>query len=125
MYVGEVEGANVIKIHRKSKKVSFLTYKDFDKDPHPQLMKSIRVDFLKLKIQTRLYDKSNNRPILHRKELFVSENYKYFRKFERLTEAEEEAGLFEDTRTIGYANHWQELLDEKGLTYKGHRLVKK
>ena len=35
-YLGEVEGANLIKIHRFSGKVSYLVYPDFDDEPHPR-----------------------------------------------------------------------------------------
>ena len=43
-YVGDVEGANVIKIHRRSGKLSYLVYPEFDDDPHPALLRSIRVN---------------------------------------------------------------------------------
>ena len=32
MYLGEVEGANLIKLHRHSGKVSYLVYPNFDTD---------------------------------------------------------------------------------------------
>src|SRR5581483_2088939 len=37
-YLGEVEGANVIKIHRRSGKLSYLMYLDFEDSPHPALL---------------------------------------------------------------------------------------
>ena len=43
-YLGEVEGANVIKIHRRSGKLSYLVYPEFDNDPHPALQRSIRIN---------------------------------------------------------------------------------
>ena len=33
-YLGEVDGANIIKIHRRSGKLSYFVYPDFDDDPH-------------------------------------------------------------------------------------------
>ncbi len=36
-YLGEVEGANLLKIHRRTGKISYLTYPDFDTNPHPAL----------------------------------------------------------------------------------------
>jgi hypothetical protein len=41
--VGEVEGANVIKIHHRSGKISYLTYPDFETDPHPALLRCVRL----------------------------------------------------------------------------------
>ena len=36
-YLGEIEEANLIKIHRRSGKISYLVYPDFATDPHPAL----------------------------------------------------------------------------------------
>ena len=47
----EVEGANLIKLHRHSGKVSYLVYPDFETDPHPALLRSI-----KLSLRTRELD---------------------------------------------------------------------
>src|SRR5271170_6156901 len=42
-YLGQVEGANIIKIHRRSGKISYLTYPDFETDPHPALLRCVRL----------------------------------------------------------------------------------
>ena len=34
-YLGEIAGANLIKLHRQSGKVSYLAYPEFETDPHP------------------------------------------------------------------------------------------
>ena len=43
-YLGEVEGANIIKIHRRSGKLSYLVYPDFEDDPHPALLRSVQAE---------------------------------------------------------------------------------
>ena len=43
-YLGEIEGADLIKLHRHSGKVSYLAYPDFDADPHPALLRSIKLN---------------------------------------------------------------------------------
>lgn len=40
--LGEIEGANLVKFHRHSGQVSYLVYPDFDADPHPALLRSIK-----------------------------------------------------------------------------------
>jgi DNA phosphorothioation-associated putative methyltransferase len=50
-YLGEIDGANLIKLHRHSGKVSYLVYPDFETDPHPALLRSI-----KLSLRTREID---------------------------------------------------------------------
>ena len=69
-YLGAVEDANIIKLYRRESKVSYLSYPDFDRDPHPGLHKSVNVCLQSFKVRARHYD--DNRPILHRKELFVA-----------------------------------------------------
>ena len=49
--LGEVEGVNLVKLHRHSGKVSYLVYPDFETDPHPALLRSI-----KLSLRTRELD---------------------------------------------------------------------
>jgi hypothetical protein len=70
------------------------------------------------------FSDSSNPPILHRKELFVSESHPAHQKFSRLTKAEEKAGLYKETSKIGRRQEWEELLQEKRLALKGHRLVR-
>jgi DNA phosphorothioation-associated putative methyltransferase len=50
-YLGTLDGANLIKLHRQSGKVSYLVYPDFETDPHPALQRSV-----KLSLRTREID---------------------------------------------------------------------
>jgi hypothetical protein len=40
--MGTLDGANLIKLHRQSGKVSYLVYPDFEADPHPALRRSVK-----------------------------------------------------------------------------------
>ena len=124
IFFGQEIDANIVKIHMKSSKLSYLVYKDFDKDPHPRLMKVTKVHFIERYIQIIDFSERENPPILHRKETMVGEDYKYYRKFKKLTESEERHGLYEEAFRIGTKQKWEERLVEKKLTLKGHRLVK-
>jgi len=123
-YLGLIEGTNLVKLHRKKPKVSYLSYPDFKTDPHPRLAFSLIVNLKTLKIRRYHYEKSDNPPILHRKELFISENNEQHGKFARLTQSEERVGLYDHTTNIGRVNEWEDLLLEKGVYLKGHRLLK-
>ena len=70
-YLGEVEGANLIKLHRQSGKVSYLVYPDFDADPHPALLRSIKLSLRTRELDCHDYANSANPPVLHRKETFL------------------------------------------------------
>ncbi len=122
--VGQVEGANIIKLSRESPKVSYLSYPGFDEDPHPALAWSYVVPLDTFRAKFRDYTESKNPPILHRKEEFVDSDYPSKEEFRLLTLVEEEHGLLQDTQSIGYRIHWQDYLSRKGYTLCGHELVK-
>ena len=122
-YLGRIEEANILKLHTSEPRISYLSYPDFDNDPHPVLASSLTVHLQTFRVKVRNYLSSDNRPILHRKELFVSPDHRAHRKFARLTAIEECKGLYRDTRRIGLERGWNEVLVQKGLYFKGHRLL--
>lgn len=122
-YIGEIEGASVIKLYRQSPRISYLAYEDFDSDPHPVLKGSFLLRLDDLEASYRSYEESDNPPILHRKELLVPLDYPRRETFARLTQAEEDQGLYDEPTRIGWKNSWAQLLEAKGLRYKGHQLV--
>ncbi len=124
-FIGQVEGANIIKLHRFKPKVSYLSYPQFDKDPHPELAESLSVNLRKRSEVIRDYRNHANPPILHRKEEFVSSDYPHRDKFKRLTQSEEKKGLYENPSRIGFKLYWDELLLNNNLCYSGHRLIKR
>ena len=122
-FAGILSDATLFKINRKKRKVSFLYYENFDKDPHPKLLHSIVVDLNYFTIKD--WDQSTkNPPILHRKETFVGKDYPNYNKFSKLTKQEEKAGLFNTGRFTGREKHWNELLSSMKLHIKGHKLYK-
>jgi DNA phosphorothioation-associated putative methyltransferase len=86
---------NLIKLFRKSFKVSFLSYPDFYKDSYPALTKSVSVDLEKLSHKVIKYDQNENPPILHRKELFIPSSSPYQKEFQEITQEGEEIGLYD------------------------------
>ena len=124
-YLGEIEDTNIVKLHRFSGKISYLAYPDFDKKPHPELIRSVKLSLRTLDLDCYDYSESKNPPVLHRKETFLADDHPYHDKFARLTRQEEKNGLLEETATIGTRNGWQIRLDEFGFKLKGHRLVRK
>ena len=123
-YIGRVEGANVIKLHRCEFKVSYLSYPAFEEDPHPALAGSVRVDLQTFRVKFRDFTTYANPPILHRKETFLTPDHPRHQKFSRLTRLEEQKGLYVETSRIGTRDGWKEVLTEKGYCLRGHRLLK-
>ena len=100
-YLGEIDRANLIKLRRQSGKISYLVYPDFETDPHPALLRSVKLSVRTREIDCFDYTASTNPPILHRKETFLTTDHPLHAKFARLTLQEEKHGLFDDTATIG------------------------
>jgi DNA phosphorothioation-associated putative methyltransferase len=123
-YLGEVEGANVIKIHRRTGKLSYLVYPDFETDPHPPLLRCVKLNLRTRQIECYDYAQSSNPPVLHRKESFLHADHPLHAKFARLTAQEEKHGLLDDPSGIGTREGWTRRLAERGFSLKGHRLVK-
>jgi DNA phosphorothioation-associated putative methyltransferase len=123
-YLGEVEGANIIKIHRRTGKLSYLIYPDFETDAHPVLVRSVKLSLRTRQLECYDYDQSANPPILHRKETFLHREHPLYDKFARLTDQEERHGLLRDTAHIGTRAGWETRLREKGFAVRGHRLVR-
>ena len=123
-YIGRVDGANLVKLHTVEPKVSYLSYPDFDSDPHPALASSMTVHLQTFRVRERDYTTSQNPPILHRKETFVAAEHPLHAKFARLTRQEKSKGLYEAPAHIGTRRGWDEVLAAKGVVLRGHRLIR-
>jgi DNA phosphorothioation-associated putative methyltransferase len=113
---------NLLKWGTRELKLSFLSYPTFRDEAHPALQEAVSIDLASGQVRRVSYAGRSNPPILHRKETFLPEGHPDILTYRRLTEAEEAAGLYEDTTTIGFQRNWEKLLQAKGLAIQGHRL---
>jgi len=122
---------NLVKINLRKKRVSFLHYPQFDLKGHPELKQSISIN-LSVSPPTVRVIKGGGQ-ILHRKELFVDKDYKYYLKFVELTKKEEELGLLNKNTLfkgkkfgtiMGRKMVWEEWLRFNRVTIKDHKVVK-
>lgn len=105
---------NVLKFNKKDFKVTYLYYPDFEHYAYPALHLSHTVDIAKFSVRKADYSTSDNPPILHRKEHFVTGGYPLKADFEALTQEGEIIGLYENTRNIGFKKNWERLIKSKG-----------
>ena len=119
--VGDVE-YNIAKISLDGRSISLLHYVNFEDDPHPALVYSIRVYLPRAEYTIRDYSNSDNPPILHRKELFVESLHPLYPKFQELSAQEERVGLL-GGNGIGYRLTWLALLADRGVRIEDHRLL--
>jgi len=66
---------NLLKLYKRVFKITLLNYPDFDNYAYPALHTSITIDIEEQTKRKANYQKSENPPILHRKETFVLANY--------------------------------------------------
>ena len=100
---------SVLKWGTRELKLSFLSYPTFSEDAHPALDEAVSVDLASGRVRRSRYAGRANPPILHRKETFLPPGHPDIPRYRRLTEAEEAAGLYEDTATIGFRRNRENL----------------
>jgi DNA phosphorothioation-associated putative methyltransferase len=119
------ESWNLLKLYKRDLKFTLLNYPNFDEYAYPALHTSYTIDAAELTIKTTNYSNSDNPPILHRKETFVLPTYNNYNAFKKITNEGEQIGLYQNTKSIGFKQQWQNLikrksykLDEKGMLHK-------
>jgi len=105
---------NLLKLYKRDFKITLLNYPDFDTYAYPALHTSITIDLEELTHRKANYQKSENPPILHRKETFVLEDYPLIKTFKAITAEGESIELYKNPKTIGFKQQWQNLINRKG-----------
>jgi DNA phosphorothioation-associated putative methyltransferase len=113
----------LIKFHLEQFKLSYLSYPNFDTDPHPALHSSLQVNLDNGEITLRNYSQTSNPPILHRKETFVAPSYPRYTEFAHLTQQQEKLGLLDDSRQIGTQQGWNQRLAQQGVRLYDHAIA--
>jgi DNA phosphorothioation-associated putative methyltransferase len=119
----DIEEATLVKFKLDKPQISYLFYPDFDTEPHPALRTSIQVNLDDHSVRYRDYTDTDNPPVLHRKETFVTPDYPLYEQFAELTRQEEALGLLDNTRGIGTRKGWQQRLDQYGVELQKHCLI--
>lgn len=115
---------NLVKLFKKEFRLSLLYYPDFYNDSYPSLQQSLNVDLSKLTHKITSYLDSDNPPILHRKETMVLPDNEYYEHFVTLTQEGENAGLYENSRLIGFKHSWKNLISQHGYELVDGRLFR-
>jgi len=110
----EGAGYNILKFAKNDFRVSLLVYPSFDDNPYPALQKSYTLDLENKTKRAASYADSENPPILHRRELFLSPDDPRRAEFAVFTEEGERIGAYEKTRGIGTKQGWAATLRRLG-----------
>jgi hypothetical protein len=114
---------NVIKCSLIADQITLLNYPGFFSEAFPRLNCYWSVDLAKQSVQFRTFEESINPPILHRKELLISQDHASRVLFSQLTASAEQIGLFADPLRIGFKLAWEALLEKTGYQIVNHQLV--
>ena len=115
---------NLVKLFKKEFRLSLLYYPEFYNDSYPTLSTSINVDLSKLSHRITEYTASENPPILHRKETMVLTDNPHYEHFTQLTHEGENAGLYDNSRMIGFKQSWLNLIQRHGYELVDGRLFR-
>jgi hypothetical protein len=89
-----------------------------DTDPHPALVRCVKLSLRTRELECYDYAASANPPVLH-------PGHPLHACFARLTRQEERHGLLADPAAIGTRAGWQSRLRQAGFALRGHRLVRR
>lgn len=122
---GNPREADVIKIHKRSRKLSLMHYKDFWKDPFPELHLRIKIELNKLFVSVFDHSEGPDRQILFFKERFLDPDCDGYGKLiatsRRLATLDIEADMLGDNdRWAPSKKKFEELLAAKKLTWRLH-----
>lgn len=115
---------NLVKVFKNDFRVSLLNYPNFFEESYPCLTRSVNIDLSKLTHRITDYSDADNPPILHRKETMIPESHESFETFKMITEEGEAAGLYENSRIIGFKNSWERLISKHGYELVDGRLFR-
>ena len=105
---------NIIKLFKRDHKITLLNYPTFFDTAYPELNESYTIDLVRLNFRRADYTRSDNPPILHRKETFLKTDHPSIDEFRAITLEGEKANLYENTKRIGFKKSWERLISNKG-----------
>jgi DNA phosphorothioation-associated putative methyltransferase len=118
---GDVEGADAMKVHVNSGKLTLQFYENFS-DPLPLLIRRIKIDMRSQRVRIFDYDDSD-RQYLFMKSLFLPEDHE---DFERQSNFDREVTRFKEFDFSGYgpdANLFDRTLSEQNLRIDGYSII--
>ena len=116
---------NVAKYFRRDFKLSLLVYPTFLNESYPAFAASVTVDLVRGRSRRTDYRRSDNPPILHRKESLVAPEHPAFAEFAAITREGEALGLYKNSRRIGFKKSWERAISNSGYSLvNGHLMPK-
>jgi len=122
-YLGDIEDANIVKLHRYSGKVSYLACPKFDSHPHPPVRRTVKLSLRNLYLQCIDHSENKNPLLLDRKEQMIEDDHPWRPRFSRFSLQELQHGLIDGSEDLHSALEWHGRLQAAGLMIRGYRLI--
>lgn len=119
--LGRPETVNLIKFHIKTPKISYFYSPDFELETHPTLKTCMQISLRDLHVTYQSYD-GPNPPILHQKHTLVTPEYPQYQQLTKLSQQEENWGLFDNFRAIRTRLGWLKCLEDHCAEIRGYRV---
>lgn len=123
-YAADLEW-DVVKFFRRDFKVSLLCYPTFLSESYPALRNSTTIDLVREKMRKMDYSRSENPPILHRKDTLVTPDHPAYLSFVAINQEGESLGLYKQSSRIGFKKSWERLISSKGYALVDGHIVPK
>jgi len=121
---GDLDQADLVKIHITSGKLTLLMYDDFDKNPLPTMRERVKINLREQDIEFFDYSEYAQRPILYIKSRYLAPDHKGYKRQLRFDRQLENTNLF-DLREFGPSpTSFTEGLANAGLVVDGWGLTK-
>jgi DNA phosphorothioation-associated putative methyltransferase len=121
---GDIEQADLVKIHIRSGKVTFLEYDSFDKTPLPQLATRVKVNLREQSVEYFHYDNDPEPPFLYLKSRYMEAGQTGYEKQKRFDRKLERLDLFDLNGFGPRATEFSKALSREGLCLNGWSLSK-
>jgi DNA phosphorothioation-associated putative methyltransferase len=123
--LGDFDESNVIKLHRYSSKVSYISYPGFEDIAHPTLRQRIKVTLPTRNIELFDYSNWEDPPLLFRKNELIHSSHIKYKLFDSLNRQESRAGIIPKQGATVLKSQWESTLESNGFRIVGHKLVQK
>ena len=111
--LGDTGEVDIIKIHMRTGKVTFLYYQDFERAAFPELHERLKVDLRRQRIDAFNHHDPERQQVLYFRSRFVSPNHPLLPKWQRHEARARKLGL-DDRELMGPWKHELEALFQKG-----------
>ncbi len=116
MLYGDAHMADIIKIHKRSGKVTYFIYDKFEKSPLPELIQRVKVNLRTQRVDVFEQEKGSWQQLLYFKERFVARGHPLRPKWEKYNLKLRKIGLHENMGLGPSKEEFLVMLEAQSLT---------